>query len=109
MRLTGGLIASGATNILGALFGGLPTPTFSQNVGIVVTTKVANRYVLGLAAAVIGVAGFFPKTGALLTTIPAPMLGGATITVFASIAMTGIRLIAGEGLSARTMAIVEAE
>lgn len=105
-ELTGGLIANGATNVLGALFGGLPTATFSQNVGIVVTTKVTNRSVLGLAAVIIGVAGFFPKIAALLTTIPNPVLGGATITVFASIAMTGIRLIVGAGLTARTMSIV---
>lgn len=105
-ELQGGVICNGVSNIIGAVFGGLPTATFSQNVGIVVTTKVVNRVVLGLAAVIIGVAGLFPKLAALLTTIPNPVLGGATITVFASIAMTGIRLIVGDGLTARTMAIV---
>ena len=105
-ELQGGIICNGAANIVGAVFGGLPTATFSQNVGIVVTTKVINRSVLALAAVIIGVAGFFPKVAALLTTIPNAVLGGATITVFASIAMTGIRLIVGDKLTARTMAIV---
>lgn len=105
-ELTGGVICNGVTNIIGALFGGLPTATFSQNVGIVVTTKVINRLVLAVAAVIIGVAGLLPKVAALLTTIPNPVLGGATITVFASIAMTGIRLIVGDKLTARTMAIV---
>ena len=50
-ELQGGIVAYGITNILGALFGGLPTATYSQNVGIVTTTKVINRWVLGLAAA----------------------------------------------------------
>ena len=57
-ELQGGIVAYGITNILGALFGGLPTATYSQNVGIVTTTKVINRWVLGLAAAFLGIAGF---------------------------------------------------
>ena len=81
-------MAYGVTNILGALLGGLPTATYSQNVGIVTTTKVINRWVLGLAAAILGVAGIVPKFSALLTTIPQCVLGGATVSVFASIAMT---------------------
>ncbi len=105
-ELEGGIICNGVSNIVGALFGGLPTATFSQNVGIVTTTRVINRVVIALAAVIIGVAGIFPKIAALLTTIPNAVLGGATITVFASIAMTGIRLIVGEKLTTRTMAIV---
>ena len=61
---------------------GFPTATFSQNVGIVATTKVVNRMVLGLAAVIILLAGFVPKFSALLTTIPQCVLGGATISVF---------------------------
>ena len=60
----------GIENIIGALFGGLPTATYSQNVGIVTTTKVINRCVLGLAAIVLIIAGLVPKFSALLTTIP---------------------------------------
>lgn len=71
-----------------------PTATYSQNVGIVTTTKVINRWVLGLAAAFLGIAGFVPKFSALLTTIPQCVLGGATVSVFASIAMTGMKLVA---------------
>lgn len=60
-ELSGGIIGYGITNILGSFFGGLPTATFSQNVGIVATTKVVNRVVLGLAAGIILLAGFVPK------------------------------------------------
>ena len=76
-ELQNGIMAYGVTNILGALLGGLPTATYSQNVGIVTTTKVINRWVLGLAAAILGVAGIVPKFSALLTTIPQCVLGGA--------------------------------
>lgn len=105
-ELSGGIVAYGITNILGSLFGGLPTATFSQNVGIVATTKVVNRMVLGLAAVIILLAGFVPKFSALLTTIPQCVLGGATISVFASIAMTGIKLVVQQPLSYRNTSIV---
>lgn len=52
-ELQGGIIGYGLSNIVDALFGSLPTATYSQNVGIVATTKVINRCVLGLAAGII--------------------------------------------------------
>ena len=105
-ELQGGILMYGATNILCAFFGGLPTATYSQNVGIVTTTKVINRCVLGLAAVILMIAGFVPKFSALLTTIPQCVLGGATISVFASIAMTGIKLIMRQEMNFRNTAIV---
>ncbi|MEG0368390.1 MAG: solute carrier family 23 protein, partial [Hungatella sp.] len=83
-ELQGGIVMYGITNILSAVFGGLPTATYSQNVGIVTTTKVINRWVLGLAALILLAAGLIPKFSALLTTIPQCVLGGATVSVFAS-------------------------
>lgn len=105
-ELQGGILMYGISNIAGALFDGLPTATFSQNVGIVTTTKVINRCVLGLAAVILMVAGFVPKFSALLTTIPQCVLGGATISVFASIAMTGIKLIMRQEMNFRNSSIV---
>lgn len=105
-ELQGGILMYGISNILCALFGGLPTATYSQNVGIVTTTKVINRCVLGLAAVILMVAGFVPKFSALLTTIPQCVLGGATISVFASIAMTGIKLIMRQQMNYRNTSIV---
>ncbi len=105
-ELQGGITCYGVTNLLGAFFGGLPTATYSQNVGIVITNKVVNRFVFGIAAIIILLAGIFPKFSALLTTIPQCVLGGATITVFSMITMNGIRLIASEKLDYRNMSIV---
>lgn len=105
-ELQHGIVAYGITNVAGALFGGLPTATYSQNVGIVTTTKVINRWVLGLAAVILGVAGFVPKFSAVLTTIPQCVLGGATVSVFASIAMTGMKLVASAEMDYRNSSIV---
>jgi len=105
-ELKGGIIGYGISNIVGAVLGGLPTATYSQNVGIVVTTKVINRIVLGSAAVILLAAGLIPKFSAILTTIPQCVLGGATISVFASIAMTGIKLIMTEDMNYRNTSIV---
>lgn len=105
-ELKGGITAYGALNILGAFFGGMPTATYSQNVGIVATTKAVSRTIFGIAAVILLCAGLVPKLSAVLTTIPYCVLGGATLSVFASITMTGMKLIAGEGLTPCNTAIV---
>ena len=105
-ELQGGIIAYGASNILAALFGGLPTAPYSPNVGIVTTNKVVNRTVFALAGGFLLLAGVSPKFAAVLTTIPQCVLGGATITVFSTIAMTGMKLIASQDLTARNTTIV---
>lgn len=105
-ELQSGIVAYGVSNVVGALFGGLPTATFSQNVGIVTTTKVINRWVLGLAALLLGTAGIVPKFSAILTTIPQCVLGGATVSVFASIAMTGMKLVSSAEMDYRNSSIV---
>lgn len=105
-ELHGAIVGLGVTNMIGAFFSFLPTASFSQNVGIVTTTKVINRATLALAAIIILVAGLLPKFSALLTTIPYAVLGGATVSVFASIAMTGIKLALSEGATSRNTAII---
>ncbi|TFH86040.1 purine permease [Billgrantia azerbaijanica] len=105
-ELTGGLLGNGLTTAVSAFFGALPTSTFSQNVGIVAMTKVISRFVLALAGGFMLLAGLSPKFGAIMTTIPYPVLGGATITVFGMITMTGIKLLIKDELSARNMTIV---
>ncbi|CBV44156.1 uracil-xanthine permease family protein [Halomonas elongata] len=105
-ELAGGLLGNGLCTAVGSVFGALPTASFSQNVGIVAMTKVISRTVLALAAVFILLAGLMPKFGALMTTIPYPVLGGATITVFGMITMTGIQLLIRDELSSRNITIV---
>ncbi len=105
-ELNGGIVAYGCCNIVSALFGGLPTATFSQNVGIVSSTKVVAKKVFGLAAGILLVAGLIPKFSSVLLTIPNCVLGGATVSVFASIAMTGVKLITAAPMNYRNTTIV---
>ncbi|MGI6110286.1 MAG: uracil-xanthine permease family protein [Eubacteriaceae bacterium] len=105
-ELSGGIVANGLGSMIGSIFGGLPTATYSQNVGIVSTNKVINRKVFALAGAVIAVAGFIPKFAAIFRSIPSCVLGGATVSVFAVITMSGMRLIAQNKLTVRTTNIV---
>ena len=96
-ELSGGIIGQGIMSIIGVFFGGLPVASFSQNVGIVTVNRVINRSVFSLAAGALLAAGFMPKFAAVLTTIPQCVIGGATLSVFATITMTGIRMITSEG------------
>lgn len=105
-ELNGGIVAYGISNIFSAFFGGLPTATFSQNVGIVASTKVVAKKVFGMAAGILLIAGLTPKFSSILTTIPYCVLGGATVSVFASIAMTGVKLITAAPMDYRNTTIV---
>lgn len=105
-ELRGGIIANGIISGVGSLFGGIAMGTYSQNVGIVITTKTVNRKIFITAGGIVILAGLIPKLSALFTTIPQCVLGGAVVAVFGSITMTGIRLIAQQEMNGRNMAIV---
>ena len=106
-ELKGGIITYGISNTLASFFGGLPMATYSQNVGIVTTNKVINRTVFATTGVFILIAGFSPKFATrYLRRIPQCVLGGATLTVFATIAMTGMKLIASQKLNARNTTVV---
>lgn len=104
-ELSGGVMGNGLSSIIGALFGGFPTATFSQNVGIVTVTKVVNKVVIAIAAVIILLAGLLPKFSAVILTIPLPVLGGATVIAFAAVSMTGIKLICIAGPTLRNFAV----
>ncbi len=105
-ELSGGIMAQGVVSLGAALFGGLPTASFSQNVGIVTVNKVVNRFVFAFASFVLLGAGLIPKFAAILTTIPQAVIGGATVSVFATITMTGVRMITSEEFTQRNSTVV---
>ncbi|MFD8549901.1 nucleobase:cation symporter-2 family protein [Streptomyces sp. NPDC059649] len=96
--LTRGLRTDGIATLLGPVFGGFPTSAFAQNVGVVSLTRVRSRYVVALAGAVLLVLGAFPVLGAVVSLVPMPVLGGAGIVLFGSIAVSGIRTLSEAGL-----------
>ncbi|MGD3109974.1 nucleobase:cation symporter-2 family protein [Streptomyces sp. YGL11-2] len=96
--ITRGLRTDGIATLLGPVFGGFPTSAFAQNVGVVSLTRVRSRYVVALAGAVLLVLGVFPVLGAVVSLVPMPVLGGAGIVLFGSIAVSGIRTLSEAGL-----------
>ncbi|WP_411139085.1 nucleobase:cation symporter-2 family protein [Streptomyces sp. C10] len=96
--LTRGLRTDGLATLLGPVFGGFPTSAFAQNVGVVSLTRVRSRYVVALAGATLLVLGAFPVLGAVVSLVPMPVLGGAGIVLFGSIAVSGIRTLSAAGL-----------
>ena len=105
-EISGSLACDGYASAFSSCLGCPPVTSFSQNVGLINMTKVVNRVVLGLAAVIIVLVGLIPKFSALLTTVPSCVLGGATVSVFAMIAMTGIKLVVKGGLNTRNTAVV---
>lgn len=105
-ELSGGILTQGVMSILASFVGGLPTASYSQNVGIVTVNKVINRFIFLAAALILLAAGLIPGLSAALTTIPQSVIGGATISVFAIIAMTGVHMITRDGFDNRKSTIV---
>ena len=105
-ELGGAIKGQGVCGMIGACIGGLPTDPYSQNVGLICTTKVVAKRVFLIVGLVMLAAGFLPKFGALMTTIPQPVLGGATVTVFAAITMSGIQLLGEQPMNYRNKMIV---
>ncbi|EST34775.1 uracil permease [Streptomyces roseochromogenus subsp. oscitans DS 12.976] len=96
--LTRGLRTDGIATLLGPVFGGFPTSAFAQNVGVVSLTRVRSRYVVAVAGGALLVLGAFPVLGAVVSLVPLPVLGGAGIVLFGSIAVSGIRTLSEAGL-----------
>ena len=105
-ELSGAIVSQGLTSIVSAFLGGLPTSALGQNVGIISSNKVVNKWVFATVAGVFAVAGLFPQVSAVLTAIPQPVIGGATVGVFGTITMNGIRMFIKDGLTPRVSTIV---
>ena len=96
----------GFVSTVAGLFGCTPITSFSQNVGLATMSKVINRSTIAIGAAIMIIGGLFPAVGAILTTIPQPVLGGCTIMMFGSILFAGFGMLAKSGFSQRNMIIV---
>lgn len=92
-EIRGGLICDAVMSAVGAVFNAFPNTSYAQNVGLVNFTGVASRYVVGIGGVILIGLGFIPKVGAIVTTIPEPVLGGATLVLFAMIFTSGVQII----------------
>lgn len=91
--LARGILCDGVGSAFAALLSSPPVSTFAQNVGVVSLTGVASRHVVALTGVMLFLAGLFPVLGAIVVTIPQPVLGGAGLMMFAMIISAGVQLL----------------
>ncbi len=105
-ELSGSIINNGLSSSFAAIFNGLPTTSFSQNVGMIAFTKIVSRYVIAVGSLFLIAAGLIPKLGALVSTIPSSVIGGASLVIFSQITLTGIDILTSEPLTDRAKVII---
>lgn len=105
-RIAGGVLGDGVNSAIAAIFNSFPNTTFSQNNGVIQMTGVASRRVGFWIAGMLAVVGLFPIVGGVFSIIPAPVLGGATIIMFGTVAAAGIRIIASSIIDRRGVLIM---
>ncbi|MGO4096001.1 uracil-xanthine permease family protein [Vibrio cholerae] len=105
-RIKGGVLADGLNSTLAAVFNSFPNSTFSQNNGVILLTGVASRYVGYFIAGMLVLLGLFPSVASFVQLIPEPVLGGATIVMFGTIAAAGVRIISRVDLDRRAILIM---
>lgn len=87
------LRADGVATVTGGVFNSFPYTAFSENVGLVRLTGVKSRWVVAAAGVIMILLGFLPKVAAVVASIPSPVLGGAALTLFATVAVVGIQTL----------------
>jgi len=105
-RLKGGVLGDGVSCLIAATFNAFPNTTFAQNNGVIQLTGVASRYVGLYIGVLLFILGLFPTIGAILQQIPKPVLGGATLVMFGSVAAAGVRILSQAPLDRRSMLII---
>ena len=105
-RIKGGVLADGFNSMIAGLFNAMPNTTFSQNNGVIGLTAVAARRVGFAVAAWLTLLGLFPKLAALISIMPKPVLGGATVVMFAMVAVAGLRIAFRDGMTLRNELIL---
>jgi uric acid transporter len=87
------LRADGLATTIGGILNSFPYTCFAENVGLVRLTRIKSRYVVATAGLIMILLGLIPKAGALVAGIPHPVLGGAALAMFATVAVVGIQTL----------------
>lgn len=104
-RIKAGILGDGFNSLLASVFCTFPNTTFGQNNGVIQMTGIASRKVGYFVAAIFAILGLFPFIGATLQAIPKPVLGGATLVMFAMVAVGGVKILTCEPLNQRNSLI----
>lgn len=105
-RIKGGVLVNGANSLLAGFFNTFPSSVFAQNNGIIQLTGIASRYIGLWIAGILIVVGLFPKIAALIQAMPEPVLGGAAMIMFGSVAASGINILSAIKLDRRALLII---
>ncbi|UWR24253.1 purine permease [Sulfitobacter sp. S190] len=105
-EIAGATYADGLGTAVAGVFGGLPNTSFSQNVGIVGMTGIMSRHVVTIGALVLILCGLVPKIGALIASMPLPVLGGGVIVMFGMVAAAGLNVLTEVKMNRRNMVII---
>ena len=105
-EIAGATYADGLGTALAGVFGGLPNTSFSQNVGIVGMTGIMSRHVVTIAGIIMIVCGLIPKVGAVIASMPFPVLGGGVIVMFGMVAAAGLNMLVDVAMTRRNMIII---
>lgn len=105
-RVSGGILADGFNSMLAAMFNSFPNSIFAQNNGMIQLTGVASRYVGYYIAGFLVLMGLFPGVGMVFSLMPEPVLGGATLLMFGTVAAAGIRIIASQEIDRKATLVL---
>ena len=100
-RIRGGVLGDGVSSMIAALLNSFPNTTFSQNTGVIQLTGIASRHVGQYVAVILVTLGIFQGLGEIFQQIPKPVLGGAVLVMFGTVAATGIKILASLDLDRR--------
>jgi uracil permease len=92
------LAGDGLATTWASLWGGPPNTTYGENIGVMAITRVYSVWVIGGAAVIAVILSLFQKFGALIRTIPTPVMGGISMLLFGIIASSGLRTIVESGV-----------
>ena len=105
-EIAGATYADGLGTAVAGVFGGLPNTSFSQNVGIVGMTGMMSRHVVTIAGIIMIICGLLPKIGAVIASMPLPVLGGGVIVMFGMVAAAGLNMLSEINMNRRNMVII---
>ena len=105
-RIKSGVLGDGINSMIAAVLNSFPNTTFSQNTGVIQLTGIASRYIGMYIAAILVLLGLFQGVGDILQQIPKPVLGGATLVMFGTVAVAGIKILATEHIDRRKVIII---
>ena len=105
-RASGGILADGFNSMLAGVFNSFPNSIFAQNNGMIQLTGVASRYVGYFIAGMLLLLGLFPVVGLVFSLMPEPVLGGATLLMFGTVAAAGIRIIASQDINRKATLVI---